>query len=82
MSEKTKTILLIVASVLGLILVCYLAVCIACSINGLTFGEQICSMFGQAPIVVFCIYFLLYLYIFSQTFCNHRLYNSQMKIHS
>ena len=49
MSEKTKTSLLIVASVLGLILVCYLAVCIACSINGLTFGEQICSMFGQAP---------------------------------
>lgn len=46
MSDKAKIILSVVLGIIGAILVFCLIVCIACSINGLTFGEQICNWFS------------------------------------
>lgn len=49
MSEKTKTILSIILGIIGAVLLFCLIVCISCAVNGLTFGEQICSWFGKRP---------------------------------
>lgn len=46
MSDKAKIILSVVLGIIGVIIVFCLIVCIACSINGLTFGEQICNWFS------------------------------------
>lgn len=46
MSDKAKIILSVVLGIIGAIIVFCLIVCIACSINGLTFGEQICNWFS------------------------------------
>lgn len=46
MSDKAKITLSVVLGIIGEILVFCLIVCIACSINGLTFGEQICNWFS------------------------------------
>ena len=46
MSDKAKFTLSVVLGIIGAILVFCLIVCIACSINGLTFGEQICNWFS------------------------------------
>lgn len=46
MSDKAKMILGVVLGIVGAILVFCLIVCIACSVNGLTFGEQICEWFS------------------------------------
>lgn len=46
MSDKAKITLSVVLGIIGAILVFCLIVCIACSINGLTFGEQICNWFS------------------------------------
>lgn len=46
MSDKAKIILSVVLGIIGTILVFCLIVCIACSVNGLTFGEQICNWFS------------------------------------
>ena len=46
MSDKAKITLSVVLGIIGAILVFCLVVCIACSINGLTFGEQICNWFS------------------------------------
>ena len=46
MSDKAKIILSVVLGIIGAILIFCLIVCIACSINGLTFGEQICNWFS------------------------------------
>lgn len=46
MSDKAKITLSVVLGIIGAILVFCLIVCIACSINGLAFGEQICNWFS------------------------------------
>lgn len=46
MSDKAKITLSVVLGIIGAILIFCLIVCIACSINGLTFGEQICNWFS------------------------------------
>lgn len=46
MSEKLKVALYIIAGIVGAILLFCLIVVIGCSVNGLTFGEQICQWFG------------------------------------
>lgn len=46
MSDKAKITLSVVLGIIGAILVFCLIVCIACSINGLTFGKQICNWFS------------------------------------
>lgn len=46
MSEKLKIVLWVVVGVIGAILLFSLAVAIGCSVNGLTFGEQVCEWFG------------------------------------
>lgn len=46
MSDKAKITLSVVLGIIGAILVFCLIVCIACSVNGLTFGEQICNWFS------------------------------------
>lgn len=46
MSDKAKITLSVVLGIIGAILVFCLVVCIACSVNGLTFGEQICDWFS------------------------------------
>lgn len=48
MSEKTKTILSIILGIIGAVLLFCLIVCISCAVNGLTFGEQICSWFSSS----------------------------------
>ena len=46
MSEKLKTTLwVLLGLVIAVVLFC-LAVVITCSVNGLTFGEQVCQWFG------------------------------------
>ena len=47
MEDKTKLILGIVSGVVIAILLFCLIVVIGCSVNGLTFGEQITSWFGH-----------------------------------
>ncbi len=46
MSEKLKITLWVVLGIVGAILLFSLIVCVGCSINGLTFGEEICYWFG------------------------------------
>lgn len=46
MSEKAKIIIGVVTGVVGAIILFCLIVIIGCSINGLTFGEQVCKWFG------------------------------------
>ncbi len=45
MSDKLKIALYIIAGVVGAILLFCLIVVIACSVNGLTFGQQVCEWF-------------------------------------
>ncbi|MBQ8451590.1 MAG: hypothetical protein IJ690_01540 [Clostridia bacterium] len=49
MSDKLKLTLGIIAGVLGAILLFCLVVVIGCSVNGLTFSQQIVQWFGGAP---------------------------------
>ena len=49
MSDKMKLTLGIIAGVLGAILLFCLVVVIGCSVNGLTFSQQIVHWFGGAP---------------------------------
>ena len=52
MSETTKYILGILTGIVGTIALFCLAVAIGCSINGVTFGQQICQWFGNyAPLI-------------------------------
>lgn len=51
MSEKAKVILGVVLGVIGAILLFCLIVCIGCSVNGLTFGEQVCDWFTKKPVI-------------------------------
>ena len=46
MNEKLKITLYVVLGVVGAIALFSLAVVIGCSVNGLTFGEQVCEWFG------------------------------------
>lgn len=46
MNDKLKITLSIVIGVIGAILLFCLIVIIGCSINGLTFGEQVCKWFS------------------------------------
>jgi hypothetical protein len=46
MSDKLKITLGIIGGVVGAILVFCLIVVIGCSVNGLTFGQQVCQWFG------------------------------------
>ncbi len=46
MSDKLKIALWVVLGIVGAILLFSLIVCISCSVNGLTFGEQVCDWFG------------------------------------
>lgn len=52
MSDKVKIILGVMLGIVGAILVFCLIVCIACSVNGLTFGEQICAWFSSSKPVI------------------------------
>ena len=46
MSENLKIILWIIVGIVGAIALFSLIVVIGCSVNGLTFAEQICEWFG------------------------------------
>ncbi len=46
MSDKLKIALWVVLGIVGAILLFCLIVCIGCAVDGLTFGEEICSWFG------------------------------------
>jgi len=46
MNEKLKITLWVILGIVGAIALFSLAVCIGCSVNGLTFGEQVCQWFG------------------------------------
>ena len=46
MSEKLKITLWIVLGIVSAVALFSLAVAVGCSINGLTFGEQVCEWFG------------------------------------
>ena len=46
MSEKLKITLWIVLGIVCAVAVFSLSVAIGCSVNGLTFGEQVCEWFG------------------------------------
>lgn len=52
MSDKLKLILGIVLGVVGAVALFSLIVCICCSANGLTFGEQVCQWFGPAKTAI------------------------------
>lgn len=52
MSEKAKMILGIVLGVLGAVALFCLIVIIGCSVNGLTFSEQVVEWFSHAPATV------------------------------
>ena len=47
MNEKLKAVLWVVVGVFATIVLFSLIVAIGCAVNGLTFGEQICSWFGK-----------------------------------
>ena len=49
MSSKLKLTLGIIAGVLGAVLLFCLIVVIGCSVNGVTFSEQIVNWFGGTP---------------------------------
>ena len=46
MNEKLKITLWVVLGIVSAIVLFSLVVSIGCSINGLTFGEQVCEWFG------------------------------------
>ena len=46
MNEKLKIALGVILGVVGTIALFCLVVVICCSVNGLTFGEQVCEWFG------------------------------------
>ncbi|MBQ4558653.1 MAG: hypothetical protein IJA61_04695 [Clostridia bacterium] len=46
MNEKLKIALWIILGIVGAIAIFSLIVVIGCSVNGLTFGEQVCEWFG------------------------------------
>ena len=46
MNEKLKITLWVILGIVGAIALFSLAVVIGCSVNGLTFGEQVCEWFG------------------------------------
>ena len=46
MNEKLKIALWIILGIVGAIAIFSLIVVIGCSVNGLTFGEQVCQWFG------------------------------------
>lgn len=46
MNEKLKITLWVILGVVGAIALFSLIVVIGCSVNGLTFGEQVCEWFG------------------------------------
>lgn len=46
MSDKLKLTIGIIAGIVSAILLFCLIVVIGCSVNGLTFGEQVCQWFG------------------------------------
>jgi len=52
MNNITKNTLIIVGSVLSVIAVFCVAVCIACSVTGLTFSDQIVDWFTKVPELV------------------------------
>jgi len=52
MSEKVKAILWVVVGLLSAVAIFSLVVAVGCSINGLTFGEQICDWFSKNPQVI------------------------------
>lgn len=55
MNDKLKIILSVVIGVVGAILLFCLIVIIGCSINGLTFGEQVCKWFSaKSPTTIAC----------------------------
>ena len=47
MNEKLKAVLWVVVGVVATIVLFSVIVAIGCAVNGLTFGEQICSWFGK-----------------------------------
>ena len=49
MSDKMKLTLGIIAGILGAVILFCLIVVIGCSVNGLTFSQQIVQWFGGAP---------------------------------
>ena len=50
MSDKLKITLGIIGGVLVAVLLFCLVVVIACSVNGLTFGEQVCDWFSGGAV--------------------------------
>jgi len=48
MSEKVKIVLGVIIGIVCAIAVFCLAVIIGCSVNGVTFGQQVCNWFGGA----------------------------------
>lgn len=48
MSEKLKIVLGVVIGIVCVVMLFCLIVVIACSVNGLTFSEQICEWFGSS----------------------------------
>ena len=50
MSDKLKIALGIIGGVLVAVLLFCLVVVIACSVNGLTFGEQVCDWFSGGAV--------------------------------
>ena len=46
MNEKLKITLWVLLGIVGAIALFSLIVVIGCSVNGLTFGEQVCEWFG------------------------------------
>lgn len=53
MSNTMKIILFVAIGIVCAVALFCLAVVIACSVNGLTFGEQICEWFGRtAPEII------------------------------
>ena len=52
MPSCLKTILFVVIGIVCAVALFCLAVLIACSVNGLTFGEQVCERFGNNSAVI------------------------------
>lgn len=52
MSSWLKTILFVVIGIVCAVALFCLVIAIACSINGLTFGEQVCEWFGNNSTVI------------------------------
>ena len=52
MPSWLKTILFVVIGIVCAVALFCLVVVIACSVNGLTFGEQVCEWFGSSSAVI------------------------------